>query len=778
MNGQGQEGGDRPLISVIIPVHRSEASIERCVGSVLASKKVRVEVILVDDGSPDRSGEICDELAKEDPRVRVLHQEDFGVSHARNQGLQLSLGDYITFVDADDAVDPGMLQLLLSLITEKDCDIAGCGFACTNMAAALPDTEVLGTTEETCRIYTGEEFTAQRLLRGDSRIWSKLFRSGLLKDRYFPEDLIIGEDMVYLLSLMTESLRICVSEVKGYGYYVNPNGAMERPFTPSYLDQLRCWERAQELVQEKFPELYCQEEIRARLAALQATGILLIAGKLSRLKKEELAKESGTAGMLKEKLKACLAVPGCREYLPEGYREKCTLYAAAPGAYFLLYGTLRRILRKTDKQNEEQNNRIVLYMHAGSGNHGCEAIVTGLMQEPAPASPEEVLLLTNCAQEDQRYLPEGICTVAEEQHIDRSFAVHALYYLYRRVTGDKESFFRYRYRAAWDRSWPSVAVSIGGDNYCYPIMVPDLVTGHAMFRRGGARTVLLGCSIEPALLKSAAEGGSEDSGRGGYPVGELLQDLASYDVVLTRETITYEALKDALGNRTRVLLVPDPAFRMPAARDKAQYPDGFERGRTIGINISPMAEELEGKGGALRESVRALIRHILHHTMDRIALIPHVVWERNDDRKVLLDLYEEMRKELPGPEAERLLMVQDQPARCLKAVIADCRLFIGARTHATIAAYSSCVPTLVIGYSVKAKGIARDLFGGAQIDGETYRQDRYVIPVQELTDPQQLISRYEWICGHEAELRAHLKEFMPDYIRRAEENAAVIRELL
>jgi polysaccharide pyruvyl transferase WcaK-like protein len=110
--------------------------------------------------------------------------------------------------------------------------------------------------------------------------------------------------------------------------------------------------------------------------------------------------------------------------------------------------------------------------------------------------------------------------------------------------------------------------------------------------------------------------------------------------------------------------------------------------------------------------------------------VPHVVWSNNDDRKPLSMLYEEFK------DTKRVIFIEDAPAEVLKGYISKCSFFVGARTHSTIAAYSSGVPTLVIGYSVKSRGIATDLFG-------TY--DRYVLPVQDICDPKALIESYEFI---------------------------------
>ena len=124
------------------------------------------------------------------------------------------------------------------------------------------------------------------------------------------------------------------------------------------------------------------------------------------------------------------------------------------------------------------------------------------------------------------------------------------------------------------------------------------------------------------------------------------------------------------------------------------------------------------------------VEFILEKTDQNIALIPHVVWPSSDDREPLTKIYEAFKY------SNRVFMVEDAPAEVLKGYIANCSFFVGARTHSTIAAYSSGVPTLVMGYSVKSRGIATDLFGG---------YENYVIPVQEIEDPFALVRSYEWI---------------------------------
>ncbi|MDE7430381.1 MAG: polysaccharide pyruvyl transferase family protein, partial [Lachnospiraceae bacterium] len=195
---------------------------------------------------------------------------------------------------------------------------------------------------------------------------------------------------------------------------------------------------------------------------------------------------------------------------------------------------------------------------------------------------------------------------------------------------------------------------------------------------------------------------------------------------------------------------PDTAFTL--VRKLLPLPEEFDRNDTVGINVSPMIQDNESKAGITMENYRMLIQYIIDNTDMQIALIPHVVWERNDDRKPIRELYDAFQS------TGRVMEIPDGTCEELKGFIGRCRLFVGARTHATIAAYSSCVPTLVVGYSVKARGIAKDLFG---------EEEHYVIPVQSLQNKEDLTKGFKWLLDHEMKIRSRLKEIMPSYKERA-----------
>lgn len=397
-----------------------------------------------------------------------------------------------------------------------------------------------------------------------------------------------------------------------------------------------------------------------------------------------------------------------------------------------------------------EENRLLMYMHAGSGNHGCEAIVNSVCH----MVKEKVTLLSYFGEEDKKYSLNALCDIVSERRFEEHKLAHVLYYGYRKITGDQESFIRYRYGNIMKGKTAPLAISIGGDNYCYDNMLSDLRLANSAFNRKGVRTVLLGCSIEPELLKRE----------------DIVADLMRYHTIIARESITYEALKDMVKEQDgriegrkrmpQILCYPDPAFTLQ--KRELPLPEGFAEGNTVGINVSPMIQDNEKESGITMECYEALIRYIIENTGYQIALIPHVVWARNDDRKPIHTLYEKFK------DTGRVVEIGDGTCEELKGYISRCRLFVGARTHATIAAYSSCVPTLVVGYSVKARGIARDLFG---------QEEHYVLPVQSLRNRDDLVKEFQWLSSREEEIREKMEKKMPDYRNRASETGKEVDRL-
>ena len=367
---------------------------------------------------------------------------------------------------------------------------------------------------------------------------------------------------------------------------------------------------------------------------------------------------------------------------------------------------------------------MILYYNGPASNHGCEAIVRATCK----LLGSDLTLASRAPEQDLAYSLDLIVRILDDRAGDlkKPSLKWLAYAIHHKLTASEELYTRFSHERFFSQvKWGDICLSVGGDNYCYPQTEVLAHYNRALHARG-AKTVLWGCSVEPELTKDEA----------------IAKDLARYDLITVRETISYEALNTVNPN---TVLVSDPAFVLD--RVNLPLPEGWVEGKMIGINASPLIQD-SGDGELVVEAYRNLIRRILDTTDLNVVLIPHVVWESNDDRKVLMPLYEEFRS------TGRVLMLGDHNCMELKGYIARCRFFIGARTHATIAAYSSCVPTLVLGYSVKSRGIARDLFGS---------EEHYVIPVQGMTDPDALAAGFDWLLEHEEEIRSHLEKIMPGY---------------
>ncbi len=192
------------LISIIVPVYNVERYLAACIDSVLRQTYKNFELILVDDGSTDHSGEICDRLAKTDSRMRVFHKKNGGLSDARNFGMKYAQGDYITFIDSDDAVSPRFIEILLLESLKNSADIVQCQFALRE--------ELLETGSGKSAVYRGADGFRQFLMIGEVYVssWCKLYRRELFDDISFPYGRI-NEDVCTTYKLLYRSAKtVCI----------------------------------------------------------------------------------------------------------------------------------------------------------------------------------------------------------------------------------------------------------------------------------------------------------------------------------------------------------------------------------------------------------------------------------------------------------------------------------------------------------------------------------------------------------------------------------------
>lgn len=370
----------------------------------------------------------------------------------------------------------------------------------------------------------------------------------------------------------------------------------------------------------------------------------------------------------------------------------------------------------------------ILYYHGGSANHGCEALVR-TTAELLDYKRNRISLASFRPDEDLKYGIDKFCDIHnmfESKSVNRWYPKWIKAYLDFRIKHNNNAIDDLYHLNALNAKKDDIAISIGGDNYCYND-TENIIKSNEIWRRNGIKTVLWGCSIEPELLDDSA----------------IAEDISRFDLITARESITYEAVKRVNPN---TILVSDSAFRLKTVN--AHLPDKFLNSDIIGLNLSPLAEQYELYKGVTRKNIERLIEYILNNTTMKIMLIPHVVGRKNDDRIIHTYFFEKYKN------SNKISMIDDCTCEELKGYISKCRFFVGARTHATIAAYSSMIPTIVLGYSVKSRGIARDLFG---------TENHFVIPVQQLKDYGEMSKAFEWIMNHEDDIKMRLSSYIPSY---------------
>lgn len=208
-----------PLVSIIVPVYKAEKYIHQCVDSLLAQTYQNIEVILVDDGSPDRCGEICDEYAARDTRVKVIHQRNGGVGKARQTGIEQATGVYSIHADPDDWVDPTMIEEMVAKAKEDDADIVICDFFEEN------------GTNRNCQHLAMESaplpaIIEKRLIRHElsGYLWNKMFRRECCGDIDFPSDITLLEDELFIIRVLrTGNIKRVAYLPKAFYHYRTDN---------------------------------------------------------------------------------------------------------------------------------------------------------------------------------------------------------------------------------------------------------------------------------------------------------------------------------------------------------------------------------------------------------------------------------------------------------------------------------------------------------------------------------------------------------------------------
>lgn len=259
-------------ISIIVPVYKVEKYLKKCVNSIISQSYSNIEIILVDDGSPDNCGKICDEYKEKDNRIIVIHKVNGGLSSARNTGLDIATGDFIGFVDSDDWIEPNMYKELLEFIVNENCDLVECG-----VNLAFDDKDIVLFPNCSSEVIDGRVALKNQLEIGNKTrhflpriaVWSKLYKKDFWKNNRFPEGQI-HEDYLLTCKVLHQSSRVGLVKKGLYNHLTdNPNSIVNSRFSSRDLYKVKQYEYRINYLSEKDEVELC------KLAKIQYYCLLL-----------------------------------------------------------------------------------------------------------------------------------------------------------------------------------------------------------------------------------------------------------------------------------------------------------------------------------------------------------------------------------------------------------------------------------------------------------------------------------------------------------------------
>lgn len=333
-----------PLISVIVPIYNVKPFLGRCLDSLRDQTYENLEILLIDDGSTDGGGELCQEMAEKDRRFRCIHQENAGVSAARNLGLGQAKGQWLGFCDSDDWLEPDFYETLYQLAAENSADVSVVAFAVEDGSATAADESQLyamSGIEAVVEMHRAQKFAGQ--------MCNKLIRRGLLEGEEFPSDIAIYEDMLLMGRLFAKAEKVVYQKLHKYHYLVHPGSALNRGLTEKH------W-----TVQPACRQLLRQMEQLCPQHRDQAVATLLMAN-VHLLNKMHGSKAITPANFARamDEIKR-YETSGALALLPAGYRYQIAAAKRGRRAYRSYYGmaqsglvqkaksALRRMLGKGD----------------------------------------------------------------------------------------------------------------------------------------------------------------------------------------------------------------------------------------------------------------------------------------------------------------------------------------------------------------------------------------------------------------------------------------------
>lgn len=242
---------EKALISIIIPVYKVEKYLEKCIQSLINQTYENLQIILVDDGSPDNCGKICDEYAKKDHRIEVIHKSNGGLSDARNKGLEIAKGEYIGFIDSDDYIESDMYEVLYNLLKQYNADVSICNFYTVSQGKIA-----IKNAENGIKEYNRIEILKEVLLDNNiqSYAWNKLYKKELFDEIKYP----VGkkyEDIGTTFYLLEKCNKVVVTEKPEY-YYINRQDSIVNNVTETTItDYIELIMQRYDYIEENIKEL-------------------------------------------------------------------------------------------------------------------------------------------------------------------------------------------------------------------------------------------------------------------------------------------------------------------------------------------------------------------------------------------------------------------------------------------------------------------------------------------------------------------------------------------
>ena len=259
-------------ISVIVPVYNVEQYLERCVDSIINQTYKNLEIILVNDGSTDNSGQLCDELAKKDDRIRVIHKKNGGLSDARNVGIDEAEAELVGFIDSDDYIDEDMYEVLINNLKAANADLSMCGHY--DVYNNVPESQV--SDKKTWELSPQEaiKMVMEAKILSVTAV-NKLYKKSLFSELKFEIEKI-AEDAFIMIKLLDKCNKIVATNEKKYYYVHRENSITTQKFSLKFLNVIEAYEQNKEIIIKKYPELKEVAQMRMNWAYFYVLDRLLL----------------------------------------------------------------------------------------------------------------------------------------------------------------------------------------------------------------------------------------------------------------------------------------------------------------------------------------------------------------------------------------------------------------------------------------------------------------------------------------------------------------------